>query len=66
MTSKKKNHTMQIERRIENMRMTEEEYEELIGRFVFLNDKVEECYKRETKELLERLKDEYKKYVVKY
>lgn len=47
------------------MKMTEHEYEDLIAHFVFLEDKVEECYKRETKAVLERLKEEYRKYVVK-
>lgn len=48
------------------MKMTKDEYEDLIAHFVFLNDKVEACYKRETDAVVERLKDEYKKYVIKY
>jgi hypothetical protein len=47
------------------MKMTEQEYKELIAHFAFLEDKVEEGYKRETSRLLERLKEEYHKYVVK-
>lgn len=45
------------------MKMTKQEYEELIGHFEFLNDKVEKCYKRETDIVLVRLKEEYLKYV---
>lgn len=46
------------------MKMTEEEYEELIAHFCFLEDKVGACYKRETQEVLEKLKEEYRKYIV--
>ena len=48
------------------MKMTEKEYEDLIGHLIFLNDKVESCYKRETDAVVERLKEEYKKYVQKF
>lgn len=48
------------------MRMTEQEYKDLIAHFEFLEDKVEACYKRETEQVLERIKEEYKKYVIKY
>lgn len=48
------------------MKMSQAEYEELIAHFEFLNDKVEECYKRETDAVVKRLKEEYEKYVVKY
>lgn len=48
------------------MKMTEQEYKELMAHFYFLEDKVEACYKRETERVLERLEEEYKKYVVKY
>lgn len=47
------------------MKMTEKEYEELIAHFAFLEDKVDPGYKRETEKVLENLKEEYKKYVVK-
>lgn len=43
--------------------MSEQEYEELISHFEFLEDKVEPCYKRETEALLKRLKEKYKKYI---
>lgn len=46
--------------------MTEEEYKELIAHFEFLNDKVESCYKRETDAVVKRLKEEYKKHVIRY
>lgn len=45
--------------------MTEEEYKNLIEHFEFLQDKVEECYKRETKQVLENIKEEYKKHIIK-
>lgn len=45
------------------MKLTEKDYELLIGRFEFLNDKVESCYKEETDSFVNRLKEEYKKYV---
>lgn len=48
------------------MKMTEQEYKELMAHFYFLEDKVEACYKRETERVLENLEEEYKKYVVKY
>lgn len=48
------------------MTMTQQDYENLIAHFEFLEDKVESCYKRETEKVLEKLKDEYKKYVKKY
>lgn len=48
------------------MKMTEKEYKELIAHFEFIEDKVEDCYKRETKTVLENIKEEYKKFIVKY
>lgn len=48
------------------MEMSEKEYEELIGHFEFLEDKVEGCYKRETQNVLENLKRTYEKCIVKY
>lgn len=46
------------------MQMTIEEYNELIAHFEFLEDKVEECYKHETEQVLENIKEEYKQYVI--
>lgn len=51
---------------VTTMKMTEKEYKKLISYFEFLNDKVEACYKRETDEVIKRLKKEYEQYVVKY
>lgn len=48
------------------MKMTEQEYNELIAHFEFIEDKVEACYKRETERVLENIKEEYKKYIIKY
>lgn len=48
------------------MKMTQKEYDELIAHFAFLEDKVDPGYKRETENVLENLKKEYKKYIVKY
>lgn len=48
------------------MKMTRQEYDELIAHFAFLEDKVEACYRRETEKVLENLKKEYEKYIVKY
>lgn len=48
------------------MKMTKKEYEELIAHFAFLNDKVEDCYKRETDAVLERIKEEYQKYIIRW
>lgn len=48
------------------MKMTQQEYDELIAHFAFIEDKVDPGYKRETEKVLERLKEEYKQYVVKY
>lgn len=48
------------------MKMTETEYRELIARFEFLEDKVEACYKRETEQVLENIKEEYKRYIIKF
>ena len=47
------------------MKMTKTEYFELVAHFSFLEDKVENCYKRETERVLEKLKEEYAKYIVK-
>lgn len=46
------------------MKMTVTEYKELIAHFEFLEDKVEACYKRETEQVLEKIKEEYKQYVI--
>lgn len=46
------------------MRMTEDEYDDLMAHFTFLEDKVEACYKRETEKVLENIKEEYRKYVI--
>lgn len=46
--------------------MTDQEYQELIAHFEFIEDKVDFCYQRETKEVLKRLKEEYKQYILKY
>lgn len=48
------------------MKMTEREYKELIAHFQFIEDKVESCYKKETEKVLENIKKEYRKYIVKY
>lgn len=48
------------------MKMSEQEYEELIAHFEFLEDKVESCYKMETTNVLERLKEKYKKYIIEF
>lgn len=46
------------------MKMTQQDYEKLIAHFEFLEDKVDPCYKRETERVLENIKEEYKKYIV--
>lgn len=46
------------------MNMTETEYKELIAHFEFLEDKVEACYKHETEQVLENIKEEYKKHII--
>ena len=51
------------ERRI--MKMTEKEYKELIAHFNFLADKADEAYEREVQKVVERLKEEYKRYIIK-
>lgn len=48
------------------MKMTKEEYNELIAHFTFLEDKVEACYKRKTEKVLENIKKEYAQYIEKY
>lgn len=48
------------------MQMTEQEYKDLMARFYFLNDKVDDVYRRETDRVIERLEEEYKQYVKKY
>lgn len=48
------------------MQMTEQEYEDLMAHFYFLNDKVDDVYRRETDRVIERLEEEYKQYVKKY
>lgn len=45
------------------MKLTKQEYEELIANLEFLNDKVENCYKQETDTIVKKLKEEYKKFV---
>lgn len=45
------------------MKMSKEEYEELMAHFYFLEDKVDEGYKRETTAVVERLAEEYRKFV---
>ena len=47
------------------MKMTEKEYKELIAHFNFLADKADEAYEREVQKVVERLKEEYKRYIVK-
>lgn len=51
------------ERRI--MKMTEKEYRELIAHFNFLADKADPAYEREVQKVVERLEEEYKRYVIK-
>jgi hypothetical protein len=48
------------------MQMTEQEYKDLMAHFCFLNDKVDDVYRRETDRVIERLEEEYKQYVKKY
>lgn len=48
------------------MQMTEAEYKELMAHFHFLNDKVDDVYRRETDKVIERIEEEYKQYVKKY
>ena len=48
------------------MQMTEAEYKELMANFYFLNDKVDDVYRRETDKVIERIEEEYKQYVKKY
>lgn len=48
------------------MKMTKQEYDELMAHFYFLNDKVEECYRRETNAVIDRLEKEYSQYIEKY
>lgn len=48
------------------MQMTEQEYKDLMAHFQFLNDKVDDVYRRETDRVIERLEEEYKQYVKKY
>lgn len=48
------------------MKMTQQEYDELIAHFAFLEDKVDPGYKRETEKVLEKLKKKYQRYIVKY
>ena len=48
------------------MKMTESEYEVLCQHLEFLNDKVQYCYKAETDAVVERLKEEYRKAVIKW
>lgn len=47
------------------MKMTENEYKELMRYFEFFNDKVESCYRKETDALIKKLEEEYARYVVK-
>lgn len=48
------------------MQMTEQEYKDLMAHFYFLNDKVDDVYRRETDRVIELLEEEYKQYVKKY
>lgn len=48
------------------MQMTEAEYKELMAHFYFLNDKVDDVYRRETDKVIERIEEEYKQYAKKY
>lgn len=48
------------------MQMTEAECKELMAHFYFLNDKVDDVYRRETDKVIERIEEEYKQYVKKY
>ncbi len=43
-----------------SVRLSSKEIEELIGSLRFLQDKIEECYKRETKAVVERIIKELK------
>ena len=45
------------------MQMTEAEYKELMAHFYFLNDKVDDVYRRETDKVIERIEEEYKQYI---
>lgn len=47
------------------MKMTEKEYRDLIAHFNFLADKADEAYEREVQKVVERLKEEYKRYIIK-
>lgn len=47
------------------MKMTEKEYKELMAHFNFLADKADEAYEREVQKVVERLKEEYKRYIIK-
>lgn len=45
------------------MKLSEQEYKELIANLEYLQDKVESCYQDETKAFIENLKKEYKKHI---
>lgn len=47
------------------MKMTEKEYKELIAHFNFLLDKVDPAFQREAEKVVERLEEDYKKYIIK-
>lgn len=47
------------------MKMTEKEYRDLIAHFNFLADKADEAYEREVQKVVERLEEEYRKYIIK-
>ena len=47
------------------MKMTEKEYRDLIAHFNFLLDKADPAFQKEAEKVVERLEEEYKKYIVK-
>ena len=47
------------------MKMTEKEYRDLIARIRFIADKTDEAYEKEVDRAVERLEEEYKRYIIK-
>lgn len=45
------------------MKITENEYKELMMRFKWLAEKSEQCYQNEVKNLIEQYEKEYKEYI---
>lgn len=45
------------------MKITQKEFDDLMAHFYFLEDKVEACYKRETRVVLRNLEKEYSQYI---